>query len=164
MTKKTKKTAQTPTTSRPALMAGDFALSERAVANLIDNALRHNVADGTVWVTVGTEGDQAVPRVANTGPAVPPDEVADLLLPFRRGGATRASRTRAEGSGPVDGLGLGLSIVQAIATAHGAVLSVTARLEGGGLAAELAFPAVHPAWYDHGACRGHAGAADEYPM
>jgi len=125
-------------------MAGDFALSERAVANLIDNALHHNVADGTVWVTVDAQDDRAVLRVANTGPVIPPGQVGSLLLPFRRGGsAERAPRTRAP-RGSDDGLGLGLSIVQAIAVAHGAAFSIVARPDGG-LAAELSFPAVRPA-------------------
>jgi signal transduction histidine kinase len=132
-------------TLAPALMAGDPALAERAVANLIDNALRHNVPDGTVWVTAGTEAGQAVLTVANTGLAVPPGEIGRLLVPFRRG-AAGPQRTRAPATSS-DGLGLGLPIVQAIATAHGAALTITARPEGGGLAAELAFPAMHPAWY-----------------
>jgi signal transduction histidine kinase len=134
-------------TLAPALMAGDFALSERAVANLIDNALRHNVADGTVWVTVDTRDDRVVLRVANTGPVIPPGQVGSLLLPFRRAGSVgRAPRTRAvrPGRGSDDGLGLGLSIVQAIAVAHGAALSIVARPDGG-LAAELSFLAVRPA-------------------
>ena len=137
-------------TLAPALMAGDLALSERAVANLIDNALRHNVADGTVWVTVDTREDQAVLRVANTGPVIPPGQVGSLLLPFGRGGAAgRAPRTRAPRpcQGSDDGLGLGLSIVQAIAVAHGAALSIAARPDGG-LAAELSFPPVPLSWHD----------------
>jgi signal transduction histidine kinase len=137
-------------TLAPALMAGDFALSERAVANLIDNALRHNVADGTVWVTVGTDDNRAVLSVANTGPVIPPGEVDSLLLPFQRGGPQRTRRTR-PCSGLDDGLGLGLSITSAIAVAHGATFSIAARPEGGGLAAELAFPPVHPAWRGRGA-------------
>jgi signal transduction histidine kinase len=44
-------------------------------------------------------------------------------------------------SGPDDGLGLGLSIVAAVATAHGADLTVTPRLTGGGLTVRLMFPA-----------------------
>jgi signal transduction histidine kinase len=126
-------------TLAPALMAGDFGLSERAVANLIDNALRHNVAGGTVWVTVGSEDDRAVLSVANTGPVIAPGEVDGLLLPFHRGGTARAARTRHR-PGPDDGLGLGLSIVQAIAVAHGATFRLTPRASGG-LSAELAFPA-----------------------
>ncbi len=126
-------------TLAPALMAGDFALAERAVANLIDNALRHNVADGTVWVTVGAEDDRALLTVANTGPVIPPGEADRLLIPFHRGGsgAPRAARG--------DGLGLGLPIVRAIAIAHGASFTLTPRPDGG-LTAELAFPPVPLAW------------------
>ena len=134
-------------TLTPALMAGDCALTERAVANLIDNALRHNMAGGTVWVTVGTESGRAVLTVANTGPVIPRCEVDRLLIPFQRGGAARSPRARTHAAHG-DGLGLGLPIVRAIADAHGAAFRITARPEGGeggGLTAELAFPAVHPA-------------------
>jgi signal transduction histidine kinase len=129
----------------PALLAGDRALTERAVANLVDNALRHNVPDGAVWVTAGTESGQAMLTIANTGPIIPPGDVHRLLVPFQRGTA-RPQRTRSQTTANDDGLGLGLPIVQAIATAHGAALTITARQEGGGLAAELAFPAAHPEW------------------
>jgi signal transduction histidine kinase len=131
-------------TLAPALAAGDLALSERAVANLIDNALRYNVPGGTVWVAVGTADGRAVLSVANTGPVIAPGEVDGLLLPFRRGGAARAARTRHR-PGAGDGLGLGLPIVRAIAVAHGAAFTVAARPEGGGLSAELAFPPVRSA-------------------
>jgi signal transduction histidine kinase len=116
-------------TLSPALLTGDFDLSERAVVNLIDNALRHNVADGTVWVTVGTVSGQAVLSVANTGTEIPAGDVSGLLQPFQRCGVPRSG----------DGLGLGLSIVQAIAVAHGGGLTLTPR-PGGGLTAQLAFP------------------------
>jgi signal transduction histidine kinase len=122
-------------TLAPALMTGDRALSERAVANLTDNALRHNVAGGTVWVSVRSEDDRAVLSVANTGPDIAPGEVDTLLRPFRRGGQL----TR---GGCDDGLGLGLPIVQAIAAAHGGTLAITARPEGG-LTAGLSFPAAY---------------------
>jgi signal transduction histidine kinase len=146
-------------TLEPALLAGDRALTERGVANLIDNALRHNVPGGAVWVTAGTEAGQAVLTVANTGPAVPPAEVRRLLVPFERGGTAASPRARPPANG--DGLGLGLPIVQAIATAHGAVLAVTARPDGGGLAAALAFPAADPAWCTREApVRAPATAAD----
>jgi signal transduction histidine kinase len=136
-------------TLAPALMAGDTALSQRAVANLIDNALRHNIAGGAAWVSVSTQDDRAVLRVANTGPAIAPGQTDTLLLPFRRGAA---HRTR---DGNDDGLGLGLSIVAAIATAHSATLTLTPR-PGGGLEAKLSFPAAHPAW--HGLSE-HSGPA-----
>jgi signal transduction histidine kinase len=126
-------------TLAPALMAGDLALSERAVANLIDNALRHNVADGTVWVTAETEDGRATLTVANTGPLIAPGEAERLLIPFHRGGAAGSPHRAARS----DGLGLGLPIVRAIATAHGASFTITPRGDGG-LTAKLVFPAVYP--------------------
>jgi signal transduction histidine kinase len=129
-------------TLEPALLAGDRALTERGVANLIDNALRHNVPDGTVRVTVATVDGEAMLTVANTGPVVPPGEVHRLLAPFQRG-AERPQRTRSQTTAASDGgLGLGLPIVQAIATAHGAAFAITPRPDGGGLTAELCFPQV----------------------
>ena len=131
-------------TLAPALLAGDPALAERAVANLIDNALRYNLPGGdgpagTVWVEVGSDDGRAMFYVANTGPEIPPDEVKRLVLPFQRGGTAGSLRTRPR-SGSDDGLGLGLSIVHAIAVAHDADLSLVPRLTGGGLIARLVFP------------------------
>jgi signal transduction histidine kinase len=127
-------------TLAPGLLGGDTALVERAVANLADNALRHNVPGGTVWITAGSDDGRAFLTVANTGEEIPPDTVGRLLLPFQRGGeAGDAYRTRVR-SGRDDGLGLGLSIVAAIAATHGADLTVTPRLTGGGLSVRLVFP------------------------
>ena len=125
-------------TLKPGLIGGDEALLERAIGNLADNALRHNGPGGSVWITADSEDGQAVLTVANTGPEIAPDAVDRLLLPFQRGTAEVRSRAR---SGPDDGLGLGLSIVAAIATAHGADLAVTPRLSGGGLSVRMIFPA-----------------------
>jgi len=127
-------------TLKPGLLGGDAALVERAVANLTDNALRHNVPGGTVWITAGSDDGRAFLTVANTGEEIPPEAVDRLLLPFQRGGeAGDAYRARPR-SRPDDGLGLGLSIVAAIATAHAADLTVTPRLTGGGLTVRLMFP------------------------
>ncbi len=115
----------------PALALGDARLAERLVANLVDNALRHNVTLGTIEVSTGTWADRAVVSVSNTGPVIPQDDLARLVLPFQRSGADR--------TGIRDGLGLGLSIVAAIAEAHGAWLQANA-LPGGGLAVQAGFP------------------------
>jgi signal transduction histidine kinase len=116
----------------PAPAAGNAALAEQLVRNLVDNAVHHNVAGGRVWVRTGTRGGDAVLLVTNDGPVIPATEVGRLFEPFRR---LRADRT-APGD---DHHGLGLSIVSAIATAHGATLAAAARPEGG-LAVEVAFP------------------------
>lgn len=102
---------------------GDPALAGSLVANLVSNAIRHNVDGGRVEVSTATAGGHAVLRVGNTGPLVPPDEVDRLFQPFQRLGAQRVRRA--------DGHGLGLAIVRAIVTVHGAELTVDARREGG---------------------------------
>ena len=115
----------------PAPALGDTRLAERLVANLVDNALRHNLAHGTIEVSTRACADRATVSVSNTGPVIPPDDVARLVLPFQRSGTDRTNN--------LDGLGLGLSIVAAIAEAHGAGLQANA-LPGGGLAVRADFP------------------------
>jgi signal transduction histidine kinase len=119
----------------PAPTSGDSALGERLVANLVDNALRHNLTGGRLDVATGTKAGRAVLTVSNSGPPVPPAEVARLFEPFQR---------LSDRSGHDGGLGLGLSIVHAIAAAHGATLTARARPEGG-LTIEVGFPPAEPA-------------------
>ena len=115
----------------PAGVQGDPQLLERLVANLIDNAIRHNVAGGGIDVTTTTTAGAAVLSVANDGLVIPVDELERLQAPFERVGAPR--------TGPGDGHGLGLSIVHAIVAAHEAQLTIGAQPEGG-LAVEVRFP------------------------
>jgi signal transduction histidine kinase len=107
----------------PAPATGDPSLTERLVANLTDNALRYNSPGGRVDVITSTRNGHAVLRVANTGPAVPADQIQRLLQPFQR---LRPDRT-----GEPGGSGLGLSIVAAIAKAHGAVINARPGHDGG---------------------------------
>jgi signal transduction histidine kinase len=111
------------TSLEPAPVSGDPSLVESLVANLVDNALRHNVSGGWIRITTSVVGGRACLRVTNTGPVIPPSAVPSLFEPFQRLGAQRLRHT--------DGHGLGLAIVRAIATAHGASLKVDARPEGG---------------------------------
>jgi signal transduction histidine kinase len=112
---------------------GDQAMIERLVANLVENAVRHNRPEG--WVSAWTGQRDGLPtiEVTNVGPVVEPVQIDELVKPFRR----------AEENGHGHGLGLGLSIVQAIAEAHGAALHTEARPEGG-LRVSVAFPASGP--------------------
>lgn len=107
----------------PALTTGDRDLLERLAANLVGNAVRHNHVGGLVEVATRTESGHAVLSVANTGPVIPAGELERLFQPFER----LDSHPRSFG----DGVGLGLTVVQAIADAHGAVITARARAEGG---------------------------------
>jgi signal transduction histidine kinase len=117
---------------RAAPTTGDPVLLERVVQNLVENAVRHNVPGGRVGVATATRGDTAELTVTNTGPVVPPYEVETIFRPFRRLSGERASADR--------GFGLGLSIVAAVAQAHGGRVTATPR-EGGGLTVTVALPA-----------------------
>ncbi len=119
------------TVLRPASIAGDPALVRRLIANLLDNAVDHNIEGGRVEIRTEPAGDRALLSVTNTGVVIPPEATELLLEPFQRLGAPR---TATNGH-----YGLGLSIVRAIATAHGAGLTVRAPPDGG-LAVTVSFP------------------------
>jgi signal transduction histidine kinase len=123
-----------------AVAVGDPDLGERLAANLVDNAIRHNVPEGRVDVLTETRGDGAVLSVANTGPLVPQDQVGRMFQPFQRLGGDRTTHP--------DGHGLGLSIVRAIAAAHDAGLKVRVHPDGG-LTVEVHFPAPSAGPGDH---------------
>jgi signal transduction histidine kinase len=112
----------------PARTSGDPNLLERLVANLVSNAIRHNIPDGRVEVATRTASEQAVLSVANTGPLIPPATVPHLFMPFNADPSA-------------EGFGLGLTIVQAVADAHHATVTARARA-GGGLGVDVSFPAL----------------------
>ncbi len=117
--------------TEPATLDGDSLLVERLVANLLTNAVRHNMAGGSVEVRTGVKDGRAVLSVTNTGPVIPPEDVDRLFQPFQRLDRRRANYK--------DGHGLGLSIVRAIATAHDA--TITAHpIPDGGLRVSVIFP------------------------
>jgi signal transduction histidine kinase len=113
------------------------------VWNLVDNAVRHNEPGGWIRVTTGMVSMGTVPtdaapggtvsagpvaeqvflRIANSGAVVPADAVAAIFEPFRR----LAGRTASQ-----DGVGLGLSIVRSVSSAHEARLDARS-IDGGGL-------------------------------
>ncbi|WP_433051231.1 sensor histidine kinase [Dactylosporangium sp. CS-033363] len=110
---------------------GNAVLLERLVHNLVENGVRYNVpAGGWVRVESGTRHDGVFVTVSNTGPVVPRYEIANLFEPFRRLGTERAA-------GP--GAGLGLSIVRAVAAAHGGKVFADPR-DGGGLTVTVILP------------------------
>lgn len=119
----------------PVTIAGDRRLIELLVSNLVENAIRHNVPGGQIQARVQARGGQPVLEITNTGPPVQAEDVERLLQPFQR-----LARDRV---GHREGLGLGLSIVAAIANAHDAALEVRPG-EHGGLCVGVRFTALPP--------------------
>jgi len=114
-----------------AYVIGDPALLERLAENLVENAIRYNVAERG-WVHVNVTGAAQYSRltVSNTGPVIAPFELDALFEPFRRRASTERTTDAAQAAGS-RGAGLGLSIVRSVATAHGGDVRAEARPEGG---------------------------------
>jgi signal transduction histidine kinase len=125
---------RTTTALERARTIGDPQLVERVVANLVANAIRHNIPGGRVDIVTYTAAGRATFTIANTGPVIPAGELIRLFQPFQR--------LTSQAGPSADGVGLGLAIVQAIANAHDATLTAQART-GGGLEIDVAFPALH---------------------
>lgn len=136
----------------PAGVVGDRVLLESLVGNLVENAVRHAIPGGSVWVRTGTgttvpglaETDPTRTRgavaedrcallfVENDGPVIPPQEVGRLLEPFQRLGRDRVPHS-------AGGSGLGLAVARAVVNAHAGTLTARARTEGG-LAVTVTLP------------------------
>ena len=119
------------TVLEPAGVAGDRALLQRMVGNLLDNATRYNVPDGWIKVVTGSSDGHAFVRVSNSGRKIPAHMVGTLFEPFRRLDGDRLANS--------SGAGLGLSIVRAIAVAHGGTVEAT-PLDAGGLDVSVVLP------------------------
>jgi len=104
---------------------GDRDLLFEAIANLVDNAVKFTPQGGRVELSLLRNGNDAVVRVCDTGPGIPADESALVTRRFYRSDKSRRD----------PGLGLGLSLVSAIAKLHGFSLKISA---GPGCVAELA--------------------------
>jgi signal transduction histidine kinase len=129
-------TVQHATSSDGAWVEGSQALLCRMAENVIGNAIVHNPDGGWISVVTGGGGHFARLVVENGGEVLDARQVAQLGQPFRRLGADR--------TGSDTGSGLGLSIVAAIASAHGGTLDLQAR-PGGGLRVSITLPLAAPA-------------------
>jgi len=102
--------------SGPASVQGDPVLLAQALSNLIDNALKFTPADGHIVVSVTRGADGGVLlSVADSGPGIPDADRGKVVGRFYRGDASRGT----------PGVGLGLSLVEAIARLHGSRLELT---------------------------------------
>ncbi|GAB5439371.1 sensor histidine kinase [Falsiruegeria mediterranea] len=100
--------------------SGDPVLLQNAVRNLIDNAMKYGPAESSIEITVSGKPKPQI-MVCDHGPGFPENEIETLTTRFQRG----ANATDSIGSG------LGLTIAQDVAMAHGGGIHLENRLEGG---------------------------------
>jgi heavy metal sensor kinase len=110
-------------TPDPVLIDGDSARLKQVIVNLLDNAIKYTPAGGTVKLAVTTRAGEALFEVADTGIGIPAEAVPHVFDRFFRVDAARSRE--------VGGAGIGLSIVKAICTAHGACVEVESELGRG---------------------------------
>ncbi len=104
------------------LVNADIALMERAISNLIDNAIKNTPEQGEVKIIPANEGNRVSVKISDTGIGIPEDQISRIFDRFYQ---TDPSRTGATGAG------LGLSIAQKILELHGSKLSVQSVLNQG---------------------------------
>jgi signal transduction histidine kinase len=119
----------------PAIEVDRQRLAE-ALANLLDNALRHTPPSNGVRVSASSDGAHVALSVTDSGEGIPPEHLEQIFERFYR-----VDPARARTSG---GTGIGLAIVRAIAHAHGGTVSATSEGPGRGATFTLRLPAARP--------------------
>lgn len=114
-----------------ATVQADRILVQRAITNLLTNAIRHSDAPGVVSVALRQAGATVCIDVSNHGHGLPPDQLGRVFERFVR---LDTARTRSTG-----GTGLGLPIVKSVMQAHGGSVNVTSEV-GGSTTFTLVFP------------------------
>lgn len=105
------------------LVYGDIGMIERALSNLIENALRYSQPDGSVTIRVSPEPDGIAVSVSDTGEGIPAEDLPYIFDRFYR---VEKSRNKAEG-----GTGLGLAIAKKIIELHDSTISVQSAIRRG---------------------------------
>jgi signal transduction histidine kinase len=115
------------------LLRGDLGQIERALSNVLDNALRHTPAGGAVRVSVAAEGDAVRIRVEDEGVGIAPEHQARVFERFYRVAPGRGG----------SGSGLGLAIARRIAELHGGAIELVST-PGEGTTVTLTLPLAGP--------------------
>jgi two-component system heavy metal sensor histidine kinase CusS len=113
----------TATSAEPVIAQLDRTLLQRAVGNLISNALAHTPPGGAVVLGTNTDSSMIHIEVSDTGAGIPPEALPRVFDRFFR---VDSSRSQASG-----GTGLGLAIVQSIALLHGGNVEISSKLGQG---------------------------------
>ncbi|HSM66769.1 MAG TPA: HAMP domain-containing sensor histidine kinase [Ilumatobacteraceae bacterium] len=128
----------------PVTIAADSRRLSQAVLNLVANAVEHTTTGDRIHLGVGVEGEHATRSarlwVEDSGSGIDPDVAESLFRRSERGATSRASRP--------EGMGIGLSIVDAVAAAHGGRTDV-ANVDGGGTRFTLVLPAPNGMTTEH---------------
>lgn len=109
-------------TNQPGLVFGDIGMMQRALENLIQNALRHTEQGGTVMITVTTTDEKVIVVVSDNGCGIPKAELSQIFNRFYR---VDKSRTQTNSSG------LGLAITKRILELHGSEINVSSQVNQG---------------------------------
>jgi len=104
------------------MVNADIALMERAISNLVDNAIKNTPEGGMVNLNLANDGDRVIVKITDTGIGISDEQIARIFDRFYQVDGSRS---------PGNGAGLGLSIAQKILDLHGAKLSVHSALNQG---------------------------------
>ncbi len=105
------------------LVCGDSNLLERAISNILRNAVRYAGSDSLIFVSYKRDGEEGLLTIQDQGPGVSPEALPHLTEPFYR---PESSRSRSLG-----GVGLGLAIVKSCTEASGGKVSIENGAQGG---------------------------------
>jgi signal transduction histidine kinase len=131
-------------------VSGDPVLLAQALSNLIDNALKYAPENGAINVTVRNRFDGSVEvSVSDNGPGISDSEKSKVMERFYRGDASRGT----------PGVGLGLSLAQAVAKLHGSTLELSDQNPG--LRVAFLLPLEEPQTPAHAAVPQKSAAAEE---
>ena len=117
------------TTETRLLVRGDLAMMDRAISNLLGNALQYTQSEGTIKLAVSSVKDQIQFEIEDNGPGIDPTQLENIFKRFHR-----ADNQHNEGSNA----GLGLAITQRIVQLHGGTLEV--ENTGNGTRFQFALP------------------------
>ncbi len=116
------------------LLAADPGLLERALANLVGNALRYSPPDRPPTLSADADGDRVTVSVIDHGPGIPPEQRDRVFEPFQQLGDRHTA----------GGVGLGLAVAKGFVEAVGGHITATAT-PGGGLTMRVDLPVAAPA-------------------
>ena len=106
-------------------LQGDLGLLERALFNLLENAIKFSPEGGEVGLRLIREGGEVLCEIDDQGPGIPEDQLREIFLPFTQADTENTSQGR--------GVGLGLSFVKVVADKHHGRVEAVNRDQGGAL-------------------------------